>query len=96
MLADQPHPSTSVNFAVGAVDRETWACPVDPTNIHPLWEPTLPLWLNELKKEGIPVEEYEIDESAEETFKAYELDKRRRIDRIRVEMDELERVRLSY
>lgn len=62
----------------GAVDRGTWACPVDPTNVHPLWEPTLPLWLEALKAEGLPTETYTVEEEEEDTFKAYEEDKRRR------------------
>ena len=63
---------------IGAADRSTWACPVDATNIHPLWEPTLPLWLDELKKVGVPTDSYRITEDAEETFRAYEADKRER------------------
>ncbi len=59
-------------------DRSLWACPVDPTNIHPLWEPTLPLWLRHLGSHGVPTEFYRITDDAEETFKAYEADKRRR------------------
>jgi hypothetical protein len=62
----------------GAADRNIWACPVDPTNIHPLWEPTLPLWLEELGKAGVPTQNYNITVDAEETFKNYEIDKRRR------------------
>jgi hypothetical protein len=62
----------------GSVDRGTWACPVDPTNVHPLWEPTLPLWLEALGAEGLPVEQYKVEEEEEETFRAYEEDKRRR------------------
>lgn len=62
-----------------AADRTTWACPVDPTNIHPLWEPTLPLWLEELKKEGLKTETWKINADAEETFKQYEEDKKRRV-----------------
>ncbi|ORX38244.1 hypothetical protein BD324DRAFT_679998 [Kockovaella imperatae] len=63
---------------IGRADRSTWACPVDATNIHPLWEPTLPLWLEELKKVGVPTEGYRITVDAEETFRAYEADKRER------------------
>lgn len=62
----------------GEVDRSTWACPVDPTNIHPVWEATLPLWLTELRRAGVPVDRFELDEDAEETFRAYEADKRKR------------------
>ncbi|ODN92106.1 hypothetical protein L198_05778 [Cryptococcus wingfieldii CBS 7118] len=65
----------------GEVDRVVWACPVDPTNVHPLWEPTLPLWLAELKKLGIDTDSWEMSEDAEETFKAYEIDKRRRTEK---------------
>lgn len=64
--------------SMGGVDRGTWACPVDPTNVHPLWEPTLPLWLEVMKEEGLPVDGYTMEEGSEETFRAYELDKRRR------------------
>ena len=64
---------------IGAADRLTWACPVDPTNIHPLWEPTLPLWLSEIAKVGVPTDKYRITDDAEETFKAYEEDKKRRV-----------------
>lgn len=60
------------------VDRGTWACPVDPTNVHPLWEPTLPLWLEGMGELGLPVGGWRMDEAAEETFRAYEADKRRR------------------
>ncbi|WVQ68515.1 uncharacterized protein L199_006723 [Kwoniella botswanensis] len=65
----------------GEVDRNVWACPVDPTNVHPLWEPTLPLWKDELKKVGLPVDSWRISEDAQETFKAYEIDKRRRTEK---------------
>jgi hypothetical protein len=64
--------------ASGEVDRSTWACPVDPTNVHPLWEPTLPLWLEALKEVGVPTDGFGISKDAEETFRAYEKDKRRR------------------
>ena len=73
--------STESSAQPRQADRGTWACPVDPTNIHPLWEPTLPLWLNEIGKQGVPVSGYKITEDAEETFKAYELDKIRRTER---------------
>lgn len=63
------------------VDRAMWACPVDPTNIHPLWEPTLPLWLKALAENGVPTEGYSITKDAEETLKAYELDKKRRTEK---------------
>ena len=62
----------------GEVNRLTWACPVDPTNIHPVWEVTLPLWLEALGQQGVPVEGFRVSNSAEETFRAYELDKKRR------------------
>ncbi|TYJ57269.1 hypothetical protein B9479_002002 [Cryptococcus floricola] len=65
----------------GEVDRVVWACPVDPTNVHPLWEPTLPLWLAELKNLGMDTDSWEMSEDAEETFKAYEIDKRRRTEK---------------
>ncbi|WVQ72699.1 hypothetical protein IAR50_002259 [Cryptococcus sp. DSM 104548] len=65
----------------GEVDRMVWACPVDPTNVHPLWEPTLPLWLAELKKLGMDTDSWEMSEDAAETFKAYEIDKRRRTEK---------------
>ncbi|WWC90426.1 uncharacterized protein L201_005361 [Kwoniella dendrophila CBS 6074] len=66
----------------GEVDRNIWACPVDPTNVHPLWEPTLPLWKEELSsKYNLPVQNWRISEDAEETFKAYEIDKRRRTEK---------------
>ncbi|ORY32129.1 hypothetical protein BCR39DRAFT_493062 [Naematelia encephala] len=73
VLSSPPHDTIA-----GAANRDAWACPVDPTNIHPLWEPTLPLWLEELEKQGVPTAEYEVTEDAKETFKAYEEDKRRR------------------
>jgi hypothetical protein len=60
------------------VERATWACPVDVSNIHPLWEPTLPLWLKELATEGVPTDTFAFSADAEATFKAYEDDKRRR------------------
>ncbi|WVF67633.1 hypothetical protein IAT40_002391 [Kwoniella sp. CBS 6097] len=72
---------TNIPSSYGEVDRNTWACPVDPTNVHPLWEPTLPLWRKELEKEGLPTDGWRINEDAEETFKAYESDKRRRTER---------------
>ncbi|WVQ95208.1 hypothetical protein IAU59_002302 [Kwoniella sp. CBS 9459] len=78
MFENQP---TDIASTYGEVDRNTWACPVDPTNVHPLWEPTLPLWRRELEKEGLPTEGWRINEDAEETFKAYESDKRRRTER---------------
>ncbi|OCF38394.1 hypothetical protein I317_07837 [Kwoniella heveanensis CBS 569] len=78
MFENQPADMPSLH---GEVDRGTWACPVDPTNVHPLWEPTLPLWRQELEKEGLPTDSWRINEDAEETFKAYESDKRRRTER---------------
>ncbi|TXT09152.1 hypothetical protein VHUM_02626 [Vanrija humicola] len=60
------------------VERATWGCPVDPSNIHPLWEPTLPLWLDTLAGLGLPTETFPVSQDAEKTFKAYEEDKRRR------------------
>ena len=63
------------------VNRATWACPVDPTNIHPLWEPTLPLWLKALAELGVPTEGFHLTEDAEETLKAYEVDKKRRTEK---------------
>lgn len=60
------------------VERATWGCPVDPSNIHPLWEPTLPLWLDTLASLGLPTDSFPVSEDAEKTFKAYEEDKRRR------------------
>lgn len=62
----------------GEVDRGVWACPVDRTNVHPVWEPTLPLWLEALKREGMDTDTWKMCDDAEETFKAYEIDKRRR------------------
>lgn len=60
------------------VDRAAWACPVDLSNIHPLWEPTLPLWLKKLKGLGIPTDTFSYAADAEETMRAYEEDKKRR------------------
>lgn len=70
-----------ISSAMQPVDRATWACPVDPTNIHPLWEPTLPLWLKALAEHGVPTDGYSITVDAEETFKAYEVDKKRRTEK---------------
>lgn len=63
---------------LGEVSRATWACPVDPSNIHPLWEPTIPLWLDKLKKFGLQTDKFEFSTDAEETFRAYEEDKKMR------------------
>lgn len=71
-------PDSAETTLSGSADRTSWACPVDPTNIHPLWEPTLPLWKDEMAKHGVPTQSYCITEDAEETFKAYEADKRKR------------------
>lgn len=62
----------------GEVDRAAWACPVDLSNIHPLWEPTLPLWLQKLKPIGVPTDAFAYAADAEDTMKAYEEDKKRR------------------
>ena len=67
-----------ISPAMHPIERATWACPVDRTNIHPLWEATLPLWLSAIAEHGVPTEGYSISEAAEETFKAYELDKKSR------------------
>jgi hypothetical protein len=64
----------------GSADRGTWACPVDPTNIHPLWEPTLPLWLEELGKVGLGVGNWGRRIGEDESFREYEEDKRRRVE----------------
>lgn len=75
MLAmDKADGATATNL--GEVSRATWACPVDPSNIHPLWEPTIPLWLDKLKAFGIPTDEFAFSTDAEDTFKAYEEDKK--------------------
>jgi hypothetical protein len=66
---------------LGIVDRATWACPIDPTNVHPLWEPTIPLWLEEMEKLGLPTGSWMLDVEADETKRAYEEDKRRRTDK---------------
>ncbi|KAL7418759.1 hypothetical protein Q5752_006442 [Cryptotrichosporon argae] len=71
-------PSVGAISSVALADRATWACPVDPSNIHPLWEPTLPLWVRELARAGVPTHTFAISKDAEETFRAYEADKRRR------------------
>lgn len=60
------------------VDRASWACPIDVSNIHPLWEPTLPLWLKKLEALGVPTDTFAFNVDAEATFKAYEEDKKRR------------------
>lgn len=62
----------------GEVDRAAWACPVDLSNIHPLWEPTLPLWLKKLQPIGVPTDSFQYAADAEETMRAYEEDKKRR------------------
>jgi len=82
-----------ISPAMQPVDRATWACPVDPTNIHPLWEPTLPLWLKALAEYGVPTEGYSFTEDAEETFRAYEVDKKKRTEKRDGEWAE-ERVKL--
>lgn len=72
------HLGSEASSVHGEVDRGVWACPVDRTNVHPVWEPTLPLWLEALKKEGMDTDTWKMCDDAEETFKAYEIDKRRR------------------
>ncbi|KIR28272.1 hypothetical protein I309_02922 [Cryptococcus deuterogattii LA55] len=72
------HLGSEASSIHGEVDRGVWACPVDRTNVHPVWEPTLPLWLEALKKEGMDTDTWKMCDDAEETFKAYEIDKRRR------------------
>jgi hypothetical protein len=62
----------------GQADRARWACPVDPTNIHPLWEPTLPFWLEELEAHGVPTKGYSNAVDSDETYREYEIDKKRR------------------
>ncbi|CAK9781371.1 hypothetical protein CC85DRAFT_240897 [Cutaneotrichosporon oleaginosum] len=62
----------------GEVDRAAWACPVDLSNIHPLWEPTLPLWLKKLEPIGVPTSSFAYAADAEETMRAYEEDKKQR------------------
>ncbi|WWC63593.1 uncharacterized protein I303_106198 [Kwoniella dejecticola CBS 10117] len=80
-ITDQMKLGSEAPSIHGEVDRGVWACPVDPTNVHPLWEPTLPLWKDELKKVGLPTDTWRISEDAEETFRAYEVDKRRRTEK---------------
>lgn len=95
-ISPQMRQSETYQSQHGEVDRATWACPVDPTNIHPVWEPTLPLWLEALKGAGVPTDGFELNEDAEETFKAYELDKRRRTEKRDHEWsEEAEATRLS-
>ncbi|BEI92892.1 uncharacterized protein CcaverHIS019_0505200 [Cutaneotrichosporon cavernicola] len=65
----------------GEVDRAVWACPVDLSNIHPLWEPTLPLWLKKLQPIGVPTDSFTYAADAEETMRAYEEDKKRRMNK---------------
>lgn len=80
------------------VSRATWACPVDPSNIHPLWEPTIPLWLEKLKAFGIPTDQFAFSTDAEDTFKAYEEDKKlrtaRREGEWKAEAEEKARIKL--
>ena len=75
------HPATSWDDDTSgrAVDRDYWACR-DPTNVHPLWERTLPLWLDELEWLGVPTEGWGEAVDPEETFREYEVDKLRRME----------------
>lgn len=83
MAANAANPGSALGAAPARlareVDRATWACPVDPSNIHPLWEPTLPLWLKALQAHGVPTDQFAMSDDAEATFRAYEEDKRRRM-----------------
>ncbi|WWD19312.1 hypothetical protein CI109_103770 [Kwoniella shandongensis] len=80
-ISEAMHKGSEAPSIHGEVDRNVWACPVDPTNVHPLWEPTLPLWMKALAEHDVPTEEWRISEDAEETFRAYEIDKRRRTEK---------------
>ncbi|KAK8854552.1 hypothetical protein IAR55_003291 [Kwoniella newhampshirensis] len=80
-ISESMHTGSEAPSVHGEVDRNVWACPVDPTNVHPLWEPTLPLWMKALGEQGVPTSEWRISEDAEETFRAYEIDKRRRTEK---------------
>lgn len=80
---------SAADLIPGEVDRATWACPVDPSNIHPLWEPTLPLWLKALAPLGVPTESFAISADAEETFRNYEADKRRRTEEGEAKLERL-------
>ena len=77
-MLEKNDPSYKAQFDYQA-DRSVWACPVDPSNIHPLWEPTLPLWLKDLEKLGVPASSFKLSVDAEASFKAYEEDKTRRM-----------------
>lgn len=70
--------------AFGEVDRREWGDKRDTTNVHPLWEETIPLWQKELAMAaGVPgCLEWELKEDPEETRKQYQDKKQAVLDRL--------------
>ncbi|RXK42357.1 hypothetical protein M231_00347 [Tremella mesenterica] len=65
----------------GEVDQGTWRDTQDPSNIHPLWEPALPFWKEELLKHGIRTDLWETCGDPHSTLQAFEISKSEKIRR---------------
>jgi hypothetical protein len=63
------------------VDRSRWADAKDPTNIHPSFEQTLPLWMAELTRHEVDVSRFEIVVDLELSARKYEDEKEVRYER---------------
>ena len=65
----------------GEVDQGTWRDIADPSNIHPLWEPALPFWLEALRAHGVAVDEWKTKVDPERTMRYFEQEKGMRVAR---------------
>lgn len=63
------------------VGRSRWADAKDPTNIHPSFEQTLPLWMAELTRHGVDTSRFEIVVDLQLSARRYEDEKEVRYER---------------
>lgn len=63
------------------VDRSKWADAKDPTNIHPSFEETLPLWMAELTRHGVDTSRFETVVDLSLSARRYEDEKEVRYER---------------
>ena len=75
------NPSDFTPDFAAQVDRGRWADAKDPTNIHPSFEQTLPLWMAELTKHGVDVTRFETVVDLELSARRYEDEKEVRYER---------------
>ena len=62
-----------------AVDRSIWGDDADPSNVHIMWEQSLPLWLDDLRRQGVPCQDWKTAADLGKTLKEYEIEKQQRV-----------------